>query len=568
MLRHSSRVVDIARPAAKMIYEALATPFSRQLTAALNRGDQDLVNFPSPDPSSYNSASLFRKDYLASQLLAKFSDFDLPLVDRKKAALSKFTDSETSCLHVNSKLTNRYWERTITPPALQVFQHAKRKIAKLLGPFSWDEAEEHFGFGPGACVGLPRLKGDAYHKLRVKPTVTASNLNLAYCAVMRTPKWAESVFSTQFPLLNLTHEQMALLSFDVVAGNKIVTVPKNAKTDRTIAIEPLMNVYIQMGLGRCIRHRLLRAGIDLRTQEVNQVLALQGSVDGTLATIDLSGASDSISLKLVERLLPEDWVTAIKQCRSPRGVLPDGSLVTYEKVSSMGNGFTFDLETLIFWAFSQGCMTVLNRKRAPVAVYGDDIIIHTDCAGLLIQALSEFGFTTNKDKTFICGPFRESCGKHYFQGLDVTPFYIRHAIKSDLSRFTLANNLRRWAFRPNLGSCDSDLLETWETIFASATVKGRSLRVPDGFGDIGFVSNLDEATPVFDKELWAYSFKGLTSLTRGKVPNDASFLLKCLYDMERVKKVESDQPRIVPRKSAYRLAKVYTTQWRNFGPWE
>nr|UJQ84895.1 MAG: putative RNA-dependent RNA polymerase [Leviviridae sp.] len=525
------------------------------------------MSVPAPDPFSYENASLFRCDYLASQLLSKFSDFDLPLVDRKKVALDKFLASEISCSLVNAKLTFGDWRRKFTPSAVNVFLRAQRKIAKLLGPFSWDEAESHFGFGPGACVGLPRLKGDAYHKLRVKPSVTMSNLMPAYCAVMRIPLWAESVFSTQSSKLDLTHEQMALGSFDVVAGNKVVTVPKNAKTDRTIAIEPLMNVFIQMGIGRCIRHRLLRAGIDLRTQETNQVLALQGSKDGTLATIDLSGASDSISLRLVERLLPEDWVTALKQCRSPRGVLPSGELITYQKVSSMGNGYTFDLETLIFWAFSVACMEVTNTTREPVAIYGDDIVINVVSSHLLIQVLSEFGFSTNLEKTFVSGVFRESCGKHYFNGLDVTPFYIRHEIKSDLAKFTLANNLRRWAWKPRSSTCDSAFQSVHSLIISSASNKARSLRIPDGYGDIGFVSNLDESCPKWDKKLWCYTFKGLISLSKGKIPNDASFLLKCLYDMNRSAGTVSTFPRIVPKKVAYRLGTVRTYQWRDFGPW-
>jgi len=567
--RSTSRALDISQPVARRILEKIDTPYSLRLLSVLCKSHSDFIQIAPPDPSDYiNRPYGFRRDYLASQLLSKYDGFLLPFVDRKKVALDKFLRSEERCSLVNSALTFRYWERNFTPSAVQVFRLAQRKIAKVLGPFSWDEAENHFGFGPGACIGLPRLRGDAYHKLRVKPSTTMECLMSSYCAVMRVPLWAESVFLQASSQLDLTHEQMALQSFDVVRGNRIVTVPKSAKTDRVIAIEPLMNVYIQMGIGRCIRHRLLRVGIDLRSQEVNQMLALEGSVNGTLATIDLSSASDSISLKLVERLLPEDWVSALKQCRSPRGTLPDGTSLTYHKVSSMGNGYTFDLETLIFWAFTSACREITNTTRFPVAVYGDDIVAPAGCADLLIQVLKEFGFDTNSDKTFVTGQFRESCGKHYFSGLDVTPFYIRHSIASDLSKFTLANNLRRWTYRPHAHCCDSNFKLVHDFIIESSSRKSRNLRIPDGFGDIGFVSNFDESTPTWNRELQCFSFKALLSLSRGDIVNDASFLLKCLYDLERNRgKTEMDSPRVVPRKSKYVPGQVHTTQWRDFGPW-
>lgn len=143
-------------------------------------------------------------------------------------------------------------------------------------------------------------------------------------------------------------------------GNKVTTVPKNSKTDRVIAIEPLMNMYVQKGIGGAIRHSLRSVGINLNDQTSNQRLAREGSLQGKLATVDLSSASDSVSLLLVEELLPPDWVAAIKLCRSPCGVLPDGSVINYQKVSSMGNGFTFELESLIFWA---ACSSVCQYLR-------------------------------------------------------------------------------------------------------------------------------------------------------------------------------------------------------------
>jgi hypothetical protein len=167
----------------------------------------------------------------------------------------------------------------------------------------------------------------------------------------------------------------------LVKGNSIITVPKNYKTDRTIAKEPCMNIYIQKGIGRCIRKRLKRVGIDLDDQKRNQEGARIGSLDGSLATIDLSMASDTVALELVSFLLPNDWWWALEQCRSPVGVLPSGELVAYQKISSMGNGFTFELESLLFWAICQqvACSNI-NETDCRILVYGDDIVVPTDQA--------------------------------------------------------------------------------------------------------------------------------------------------------------------------------------------
>jgi hypothetical protein len=72
----------------------------------------------------------------------------------------------------------------------------------------------------------------------------------------------------------------------------------------------------------------------------------------------------------------------------------------------MGNGFTFELMTLI--------LTSLCRTLDPdSSVFGDDIIIDSGSSSRLIQLLEEVGFRVNVDKTFTSGPFRESCGANF-----------------------------------------------------------------------------------------------------------------------------------------------------------
>jgi hypothetical protein len=220
--------------------------------------------------------------------------------------------------------------------------------------------------------------------------------------------------------------------------------------DRVIAIEPDMNMYVQKGIGALIRARLKRlTPCDLDDQKPNQVLARLGSIDGSLSTLDLSAASDSISLSLCREVLPPDWFSAIEHSRSPAGTLPDGRFITYRKVSSMGNGFTFELQSLLFYA---AVLTVFDLfpsigKDRRCRVYGDDIILPTAYAGIFVEFLSWLGFTTNPDKSFVDGPFRESCGKHYFLGDDVTPFYIRENVDKPQKIFWFHNQYILWLRR-------------------------------------------------------------------------------------------------------------------------
>ena len=108
--------------------------------------------------------------------------------------------------------------------------------------------------------------------------------------------------------------------WQLVPGNLITTVPKNGKTDRTIAIEPGLNSYVQKGIGNKIRGRLRRFGINLNDQTINQFGACNAQTL-SLSTLDLKAASDSISLALVEQILPHDWLNLIATSRSPRGTI-------------------------------------------------------------------------------------------------------------------------------------------------------------------------------------------------------------------------------------------------------
>lgn len=213
---------------------------------------------------------------------------------------------------------------------------------------------------------------------------------------------------------------LASCVYTCVERNAITLVPKNWKTHRTIAKEPTHSLPFQLALDGWLKRLLKRWKIDLSSQTKNQEYACEGSLDGSLATIDLEMASDTLSINAVAWLLPPDWFKLLSSFRSASFKAPWGT-GDYAKFSSMGNGYTFSLETLIFAAACRACG---SRKYA---VYGDDIVVETDIVPSLVKLLSFLGFNINEEKSFVNrdSRFRESCGCDYYKGELITPFYLR-----------------------------------------------------------------------------------------------------------------------------------------------
>lgn len=575
VILRDSHVKCSAAMVAQILLEDLGTPVSFALSSLLKKGEYQAYLDSKIDYSAYESPDAFVRDYLAISILSK-ADF-LPLgIDTRQVALDKFAMSEEACVRAAVKLRDlRSGSVSITDPRHEVFNFARRKIASLLGPFDWNECHKFFGFGPGACVNVPRRNGDSYYKYgHLRPSVTQGCLALAIAAIRSIPIW---------------HRRMALLNgedpetwFTVVPGNKITTVPKSAKTDRVTATEPLMNMYVQKGIGAVLRRRLKRVGIDLDDQRRNQTLAAVGSITGNIATVDLSSASDTVSLALVEDLLPPDWVDALQQCRSPVGTLPCGKKLYYRKISSMGNGFTFELESLIFWALSLGVCRYLGVSESCLTVYGDDIVISSDCVPLLREVLDTAGFTFNSEKSFWDGPFRESCGKHYFRGHDVTPFFIKKALDSDFRLFWAANSIRRHS-HSCVGDwgCSDSHKRAWDYVVSflpnrlrrpvgplylpSTHVDGEPQPFNDGLG-----GDFDEVRPSKAKHgLEGWRVPAYTRYFIERKTGDDPTLLKSLGVIEASSNVTSVEPSLLltARWKWTVNRKLSIPQWADVGPW-
>lgn len=589
------RFASCATAISERIFSSLGSPLAIEAYGLSRKGKfMELVSL-SLDPSSYSDATSFRKDYLACELMSKFDSFDLG-IDRDKVALQKFLQAEDQCKSTNSRLSVRYESGVFTPYSPESFiWTAREKIASLLGPFDWDKASAHFAFGPGASTSVRRERGDAYFKYGVvKPHTTKANSLLALAAVKSCPNWFNHLLGARAPdtFLNLPIDQQIEELFEIVPGNKVTTVPKNAKTNRTIAIEPDLNMYVQKGIGRLIRNRLKRVTVDLDDQTINQKLALKASITGSHATIDLSSASDTVCLKLVDLLLPHDWTDAIKQCRSDRGIMPDGSLITYQKVSSMGNGFTFELESLLFWAICSSVISLLKPASRQLAVYGDDLIVPVEICHTVLWLLNYLGFTPNSKKTFLKGPFRESCGKHYFQGIDVTPFYIRKDIESSDRLISVANRIRTWSVT-SFG-LDPTLKMSYLTCINLLPKCLRKPSIPIQFGDIALWGDFDEVCPQRAGNGWeGWKAFGFQQQTETQKPEDLPLLIRNLKilggnidvferefnqfftdivesRLKRTRKssvIDLSEVNLKPRKVKWKVVRPLTVQWESFGGW-
>jgi hypothetical protein len=333
----------------------------------------------------------------------------------------------------------------------------------------------------------------------------------------------------------------------------------------------------------------LKCGLDLDDQIPNQEMACRGSIDGSLATIDLSSASDTVARELVRFLLPHEWFERLDLCRSKVGLL-DGEWLRYEKFSSMGNGYTFELETLIFWSLAVSCVKLLELDPFEVRVYGDDIIVPSKAYDYLIEVLTFCGFTANSSKSFREGPFRESCGKDFYDGLEVRPFFQKESLDGVETLFRLANGIRRAANRRVHGlGCDAILRRPWLSVVkALPRTIAQNLKVPAHAGDSdGLCSNWDESQAslfvISNDDGWE-GVSGLrlqaTPLEVRRPTNLLGVIAAMLYrlkdertltypEVKHLNEVASEpsSPR-QGRDFEYQLrSKAFYGPWSDFGPW-
>jgi hypothetical protein len=248
-------------------------------------------------------------------------------------------------------------------------------------------------------------------------------------------------------------DQVNILEPDAEIPVKVISVPKTLKTPRIIAIEPTCMQYTQQAILRSFlvaldRDELLRGMIGIDDQTPNQRMACQGSIDGKTATLDLSEASDRVSNQLV-RSMTSPWPylqEALDATRSRRAEVPGHGVIRLSKFASMGSALCFPVEamvflTMIFLGIERSLNVTLSRKDIQslsglVRVYGDDLVVPVEHVAMIVQTLQHFGAKVGLDKSFWTGKFRESCGKEYFNGADVSLVRVRQVLPSTITDAT------------------------------------------------------------------------------------------------------------------------------------
>jgi len=397
-------------------------------------------------------------------------------LDPKAAALHKFRASEWRMRRANRKFRllgrrldgHTPFKNDLQYGSAKFLYRVREKIADILGELNLREVYGECYMGDGSAVGT---HGQATHIIKKMRNLTCTPTAVCFLkgAMWNNPHLRLAAInlppiSHRYPELQRKRlEEWFDKNLIEVRYNEVTFVSKNAKTHRSIALEPSGNGLLQLGAGWVIANRLRRCGINIQDQTNNQIFALFGSecydYVGAIATIDLKAASDSIATELVRLLLPPDWWEFLNRIRSPHYSVEGSPVEAYHKFASMGNGFCFPLETLIFYAV---CKTAVEDAGSTLlAVYGDDIALPKGTALLAIERLRYCGFQVNVDKTFIHGPFRESCGADFFEGLDVRPFVLDYLPQKLVDLVKIANGLQaRGRSFPATVQCCMDLTPT------------------------------------------------------------------------------------------------------------
>jgi hypothetical protein len=295
---------------------------------------------------------------------------------------------------------------------------------------------------------------------------------------------------------------------------KVISVPKTLKTPRIIAMEPTAMMFMQQGLNTLIMDQVrendtLRRLMDTRHQEPNQLMAKRGSSHGRLATLDLSEASDRVSNQLVREMLRDypHLHGAVDACRSRKADVRGHGVIRLAKFASMGSALCFPFEamvftTLVFLGIERELNTLLDPAKVTtlagkVRVYGDDLIVPVDYVESIVHVLTHFGAKVNMSKSFWTGKFRESCGKEYYDGQDVSIVRVRREFPTqwkDAARVMSIVSLRNQLYMAGYWGTCKWLDEEIRKVIRHFPVVSPSSRVHGRWSYLGYETQKDHPT--------------------------------------------------------------------------
>lgn len=442
-------------------------------------------------PQDYSDSESYWKDCLVTDLFRKC---DLPTkVDREAAAVATFLSCEKENATTNSRLRrylpNHLFIEDGDMPVYDFISRWRKNVIGLMGNLPDTLTPRFSGGATYADTGLYKTTPD---KMSSTPTVYSAT----HCLL---PMWGECSWAR-----SLVETRPWQSRPKTVRGNIFFTVPKDGTKYRGCAKEASIAIVYQLDVGRLLKDRLRRIGIDLlRDQMKHREAARLGSISNEIATIDMSNASDTLARVLVQLLVREDWYELLTSLRATHTRV-NGRWHRLEKFSSMGNGFTFELETIIFATLARTVIADEGGDPDSVMCYGDDLIVPSCHYKSVVAGLRLFGFTPNPNKTFAEGPFRESCGGDFWDGSPVRAHYLEKLPDEPQHWISLANGLRRVALADPRHPHRWDVVRTaWLRALDPIPSDIRRCRGPEALGDVVIHD---------DPEQWAWAEPPDTSL--------------------------------------------------------
>lgn len=337
---------------------------------------------------------------------------------------------------------NRFNSRTLR--ASLVLREARKVARSILGELSEDEVVSLTRFGKKSSIGCPLRQAYIDHKLTNRRAFTGSaDVTRWFLTILE----GDPILNRIVKRLRINPEHATLRQVFLVLEN----VPKTWKVHRSITPLALLDLFYTYGVGRVVQRRLKEHGLDIRhLQDRHRKWVKKFSLTCTHATADMSVASDSITIDLLNAILPRPWFNLVKFATTKQ-VMVGNTLCYTESVLPMGNGMTFPVETLVFYCIIKAIGN-LAGVRGIYSVFGDDLVYPSRLHNYVYQVFPELGLTLNLEKTFVSFPFRESCGEDFYRGVAVRSFYLKNEESFTLQGAraeafiykTINGLLRRW----------------------------------------------------------------------------------------------------------------------------
>lgn len=326
-----------------------------------------------------------------------------------------------------------------------VLARARQLVAFILGEVTLDEVFAECKHSGGTTVGLGFRNTNLSDKCTFPLSATKVQAKYFLLYLDWDPQLKESLFKVNDTGWKVLFHLDPYSIFDIVEWSCGTTVDKSIEIDRLIAKETTIGMFLQKGIESLINSRFQRTTeylfgkncLDYKQQQ--HIHRLRASIAYFLkeSTIDLQRASDNWLISVVKFFLPPRWFMLLDNVRSPLMQI-DGEVIDLPMFSTMGNAFTFPLETLLFFAITAATLsvTVDNStsvfpsweliKRGVCTVFGDDIIVSNGVFQEVCEILTSLGHQVNEKKSFSSDSyFRESCGGDYYDYRNVRPFHLK-----------------------------------------------------------------------------------------------------------------------------------------------